>query len=105
MNPNSITALTKTLAENEFTNRLRNEAHFDDRSYSDLLRVLADLGEQLKKEESLPKALALDLYVIPQVVRNLFLAAKAASPDGDTTRRLEDAWTELDALVIECLAD
>ena len=50
------------------------------------------------------KDLALNLYALPQIVRNMSLAyAGPTASRPDRFDRLEDAWMDLDALVTECL--
>ncbi len=43
-----------------------------------------------------------DLYAIPLVVRNEFLALKEGVHNSSACERLEDIWVELDGLVANC---
>ncbi len=47
----------------------------------------------------------LSLYSIPTIVRNMFLSFSRIEDAPDIALKLEDAWVELDALVMECLSE
>ncbi len=77
---------------------------YEDAELDRLRGLLSELAGVLRHETVIDKDLVGSLYFLPQVVRNMFL-----SYDGPPTvreeqfDRLEDAWVELDALVLECL--
>ena len=88
----------------EFAHAVRMNRDYSDDQFERVKALLSDLAGASRNDHVIDKDLALSLYALPQTVRNMFL-----SYDGSIeTRpqrfdRLEDAWIDLDALVLECL--
>jgi hypothetical protein len=88
----------------EFAHAVRMNREYEDEQMGRLTRLLSELAAQLRNEDVIDKDLALYLYDLPQIVRNMFLSYDG--PPGTRTEqfdRLEDAWVDLDALVTDCL--
>jgi len=77
--------------------------YFDEKEFHDLVKALNDLAVELKKIDCIDKELALYLYSIPQIVRNAFLSFDGKEDNAGIANKLEDAWIELDALILDCL--
>jgi hypothetical protein len=88
----------------EFAQAVRMNRDYDDEQFENLKKLLSKLAYELSDKDFLDKDLALNLYTLPQIVRNMFLTYDGPI-DSRPERfdRLEDAWVELDELVIECL--
>lgn len=88
----------------EFAHAVRTNRDYDDVQFLRLKLLLSELASATRGDEVVDKDVALNLYTLPQIVRNMYL-----SYDGPIESRpqrfgrLEDAWMDLDALVIECL--
>ncbi|NHZ91280.1 hypothetical protein F2P45_20005 [Massilia sp. CCM 8733] len=88
----------------EFAFTVRMTRLYEDAELDRLKGLLSELADVLQHETVIDKDLVGSLYTLPQVVRNMFL-----SYDGPPTvrleqfARLEDAWVDLDALVLDCL--
>lgn len=92
--------------ENDFVDRVRGEWTFDTAAYEELVESLRRLAERLASQRTIDRDLALTLYVIPQMVRNAHLqAAELGAEQSAMAERLEEAWIELDALVLKCLSN
>lgn len=91
------------ILENTFVDRIRGEMVFDDYQYKELVNSLTELSGYLRNQTSIDKNVALVLYHIPQIVRNVFLGFDDTE-NSEIRKTLEDAWVELDALVLDCLA-
>lgn len=101
-----MTKLKNELMTNPFADRIRTELIFDEEAYRELTEILGRLATELKGEPALDRDLALALYVLPLVVRNVFLSfSDHPSPPRRLVDQLETAWVDLDALVTECLTD
>lgn len=77
---------------------------FNDEQYNDLVSSLEGLANLLKNNDSIDKELALYLYTIPQMIRNAYASFEKVENKPDLVFKLEDAWVELDSLVINCLS-
>lgn len=77
---------------------------FNDEQYNDLVSSLDGLANLLKNNDSIDKELALYLYTIPQMIRNAYASFEKVENKPDLVFKLEDAWVELDSLVINCLS-
>jgi hypothetical protein len=99
--------LKKRLAENRFVFEARIEQRFNQDEYDALVVLLHALGQLMRNDTRLDKDLALELYSIPQYTRNSFLVFRALpAPESQALAdKLEDAWIQLDALVMNCLAE
>lgn len=102
MNTGNIKSL---ILKNSFIDKLRIEMKFDDKEYKELCDLLNNLINTTKDDKTIDKELMLTLYYTPQAVRNMFLSF---SSDGITNKelvsQLEDAWIELDQLILDLLA-
>ncbi len=77
---------------------------FNEVEYNNLVWALIELSILMKKEKTIDKELALYLYSIPQMIRYAYDSFDEISDKNDLAVKLEDAWIELDALVIEVLS-
>ncbi len=92
------------LIENRFVDEVRQTLTFDETAYENLLGILADLAEVSKTELTIDRRVALLLYTIPQMIRNAYLSFETSAADmPEIAFRLEDAWVELDELVLAIL--
>lgn len=94
----------KKIIDNGFVNNVRINLAFNDEQYSDLVSSLEGLANLLKNNDSIDKELALYLYAIPQMIRNAYASFEKVENKPDLVFKLEDAWVELDSLVINCLS-
>ena len=94
----------KKIIDNGFVNNVRNNLAFNDEQYNDLVSSLEGLANLLKNNDSIDKELALYLYTIPQMIRNAYASFEKVENKPDLVFKLEDAWVELDSLVINCLS-
>ncbi|MDR0173138.1 hypothetical protein [Enterobacter sichuanensis] len=94
----------KKIIDNDFVNNVRINMVFNDEQYNDLVSSLEEVANLLKNKEFIDKGLALYLYTIPQMIRNAYASFEQVENKPDLAFRLEDAWIELDSLVINCLS-
>ncbi|HFV9240443.1 hypothetical protein GRW77_05995 [Escherichia coli] len=94
----------KKIIDNGFVNNVRINLAFNDEQYNDLVSSLDGLANLLKNNDSIDKELALYLYTIPQMIRNAYASFEKVENKPDLVFKLEDAWVELDSLVINCLS-
>ncbi|MEG5856648.1 hypothetical protein [Enterobacter mori] len=94
----------KKIIDNGFVNNVRINLAFNDEQYNDLVSSLEGLANLLKNNDSIDKELALYLYTIPQMIRNAYASFEKVENKPDLVFKLEDAWVELDSLVINCLS-
>ena len=95
-------AVMKSVEDFGFTVRMRCD--YDVEQFLKLRDLLSELATALRNEERIDKDLALNLYALPQIVRNMFLSYEGpAALRPAQFDRLEDAWVDIDALVLDCL--
>lgn len=94
----------KKLIDNNFVNVVRINMVFNDEQYNELVSSLEMLANLLKNNQFIDKELALYLYTIPQMIRNAYASFEKVENKPDLAFKLEDAWIELDSLVINCLS-
>ncbi|MCW1826115.1 hypothetical protein OLZ31_04520 [Enterobacter asburiae] len=94
----------KKIIYNGFVNNVRINMAFNDEQYNDLVSSLEELASLLKNNDSIDKELALYLYTIPQMIRNAYASFEKVENKPNLVFKLEDAWVELDSLVINCLS-
>jgi len=94
----------KKLIDNNFVNIVRINMVFNDEQYNELVSSLEMLANLLKNNQFIDKELALYLYTIPQMIRNAYASFEKVENKPDLAFKLEDAWIELDSLVINCLS-
>ncbi|WP_088244111.1 hypothetical protein [Enterobacter sichuanensis] len=99
-----LSDVKKKIIDNDFVNNVRINMVFNDEQYNDLVSSLDELANLLKNNESIDKKLALYLYTIPQMIRNAYASFDKMEKKPDLAFKLEDAWIELDSLVINCLS-
>lgn len=97
----------KNIADNQFLFQLRNQLNFDDMAYIKLIELLKNLKNDLRGHEVIPLELALYLYEIPYVIRNMLDHLKTdnlSNKSAELTEKVENAWIEIDDLVVSCLS-
>lgn len=99
-----LSDVKKKIINNGFVNNVRINMVFNDEQYNDLVSSLEELANLLKNNESIDKELALYLYTIPQIIRNAYVSFEKVENKPGLVFKLEDAWVELDSLVINCLS-
>ncbi|EMJ5884459.1 hypothetical protein RVX78_004511 [Enterobacter cloacae] len=99
-----LSDVKKKIIDNDFVNNVRINMVFNDEQYNDFVFSLGELANLLKNNESIDKELALYLYAIPQMIRNAYASFDKVENKPDLAFKLEDAWIELDSLVIKCLS-
>lgn len=77
---------------------------FNGIEYNNLILALNELSILMKKEKTIDKELALYLYSIPQMIRYAYDSFNGEIDKNELALKLEEAWIELDALVIEVLS-
>ncbi|EPU3868061.1 hypothetical protein ACVWVN_004194 [Cronobacter turicensis] len=77
---------------------------FNEIEYNNLVSALNVLSILMKKEKTIDKELALYLYSIPQMIRYAYDSFNGEIDKNELALKLEEAWIELDALVIEVLS-
>lgn len=101
----TIDEMQAKLADDKFSYELRMNLHYDKLAFDKLISTLKQLSLLLKNESAIPKALAQDLYVTTNVIRNSLDWLKVHKPDSQLTDNVENAWIDIDNLIIECLSD
>jgi hypothetical protein len=99
-----LSDVKKKLIDNNFVNIVRANMVFNDEQYNELVSSLEVLANLLKSNQFIDKELALYLYTIPQMIRNAYASFENVESKPDLAFKLEDAWIELDSLVINCLS-
>jgi hypothetical protein len=98
--------LKQRLLSNTFVDKVRNQMEIDEAEYQELIEILSNLSDLLKSQKVIDKELALILYNMPQIIRDVFLTYE--EHNGKATKfgnKLEDIWIDLDAMVLECFTD
>ncbi|ELQ6018902.1 hypothetical protein SM104_004119 [Cronobacter sakazakii] len=99
-----LTKIKEQIVKNGFVDEVRIKMVFNEIEYNNLVSALNELSILMKKEKTIDKELALYLYSIPQMIRYAYDSFDEISDKNDLAVKLEDAWIELDALVIEVLS-
>lgn len=97
-----LNSIKDQIMANKFVDEIIIFMSFNKDEYENLICFLSQLVRYMKFNDSIDKELALYLYTIPQAIRNVYL--KIVDVDIPVVLQLEDAWVELDALVIDCLS-
>jgi hypothetical protein len=95
--------LKERLLSNSFVDKVRTHLNFDDEEYQQLRIALIELAKSLQGSSVIDRELMLYLYSAPMIVRNSYESYPEKSDK--IAQQLEDAWIELDRLVLECLVD
>ncbi|EFC4196327.1 MULTISPECIES: hypothetical protein [Escherichia] len=96
--------IKKKIIDNNFVNDIRINMNFNNDEYNELVSSLEKLANYMKNETIIDKELALYLYTTPQMIRNAYASFDKWENKPELALRLEDAWIELDSLVINCLS-
>ncbi|WJM81156.1 hypothetical protein [Pectobacterium brasiliense] len=96
--------IKEKIIKNSFVDEIRTNMAFNEDAYVGLISSLGKLSNELKNNDFIDKELALYLYTIPQMIRNAYVSFDGKENKPEIAFRLEDAWIELDALVIDCLS-
>lgn len=97
-------SIKQKIINNNFVNKIRINMDFNNDEYNELISSLESLAICMRNERVIDKDLALYLYTIPQMIRNAYAGFDSWEKKPELALRLEDAWIELDALVISCLS-
>ncbi|MGE7954072.1 hypothetical protein [Lysinibacillus xylanilyticus] len=65
--------LKQRLLSNTFVDKVRNQMEIDEAAYQELIDILTNLSDELKSQKVIDKELALTLYSVPQIIRNVYL--------------------------------
>jgi len=95
------TALKTKILNNRFVERLRTEMVIDQNEYRPLCEALKDLANAWKGVPYIDKELMQDLYVLPQITRNVAQSLVEHQPE--MAQKMEEMVLELDALILDCL--
>ncbi|ELY7545187.1 hypothetical protein SOK14_003265, partial [Cronobacter turicensis] len=88
----------------KFIDEVKMKMVFNEIEYNNLVSALNALSILMKKEKTIDKELALYLYSIPQMIRYAYDSFNGEIDKNELALKLEEAWIELDALVIEVLS-
>ncbi|EKY3200907.1 hypothetical protein RBA29_004059 [Cronobacter turicensis] len=94
----------RKLFSNKFIDEVKMKMVFNGIEYNNLILALNELSILMKKEKTIDKELALYLYSIPQMIRYAYDSFNGEIDKNELALKLEEAWIELDALVIEVLS-
>ncbi|ELQ6023126.1 hypothetical protein R2217_003618 [Cronobacter turicensis] len=92
----------RQLFSNKFIDEVKMKMVFNGIQYNNFISALNELSILMKKE--IDKELALYLYSIPQMIRYAYDSFNGEIDKNELALKLEEAWIELDALVIEVLS-
>lgn len=99
-----IPDLKARIQANPFVDDVRTHLRFDAKAFDELCVHLTELAHAWRNEVRVDKELVSILYAAPQVVRNCYLSFASHEDPPPLARQLEDAWVELDRLVLDCLS-
>ena len=91
------------ILQNNYLEKLRTELVIDKKSYEELCYSLRCLAREWKGMKSIDKRIMQELYVLAPVTKNV--AESVREYNGSLAHEIEALAIELDALVLECLAD
>jgi hypothetical protein len=99
-----LNEVKEKIIDNNFVNEIRISMNFNVDEYNKLISNLKILSCLLKNERFIDKELALYLYEMPQMIRNAYASFDKCENKPEIALSLEEAWIELDSLVINCLS-
>ena len=88
---------------NNYLEKLRTEFVIDKKEYEKLCDSLKCLAKAWKGAKSIDKKVVQELYVLSPVTRNM--AESVKEYNSKLAQEIEALSLELDALILECLAD
>ena len=88
---------------NNYLEKLRTEFVIDKKEYEKLCDSLKYLAKARKGAKSIDKKVVQELYVLSPVTRNM--AESVKEYNSKLAQEIEALSLELDALILECLAD
>lgn len=91
------------ILDNSYLEKLRTEIILDKQEYERLCSSLRDLSKAWKGIKNIDKKIVQELYVLAPVTRNV--AESLQEYDSKLAQEIEALSLQLDALVLECLAD
>ena len=91
------------ILNNNYLEKLRTELVIDKKEYEKLCDSLKCLAKEWKGIKSIDKKIVQELYVLAPVTRNM--AESVKEYNSKLAQEIESLSLELDALVLECLAD
>ncbi len=91
------------ILQNSYLDRLRIELVIDKKSYKELCYSLKCLAREWKGVKNIDKRIMQELYVLAPVTKNI--AESVKEYNSHLAHEIEELAIELDALVLECLAD
>lgn len=104
--------LRRDILSNQFIYIVRTELQFDADEYRKLTSSLKRLAEAMTAQTQIDKDVALCLYETPQAIRNAFdlfseprVSVSLSTEAKELRDQLEEAWIEVDQLVVDCLKD
>lgn len=95
--------LKKRILSNAFVDKVLKHLIFDDEKFQQLRMALTELAQSLRGSSVIDRELMVYLYSAPTIVRNSY--ERYPDKSAKIAQQLEDAWIELDRLVMECLVD
>ena len=94
--------LKAKILNSRFIDLLRTEMVIDQNEYRPLCEALKELAEAWGGISYIDKEIVQDLYVLPQITKNVAESLTPHQPD--MARKIEEMAIELDALILDCLA-
>jgi len=91
------------ILQNNYLDKLRTELVIDKKSYKELCYSLKCLAREWKGVKNIDKRIVQELYVLASVTKNV--AESVKEYNSHLAHEIEELAIELDALVLECLAD
>lgn len=99
---NILEQLEKELMQNTFADEIRQNLYFHRQEYENLIEILKNIAIHCKGVQQLNKNMVLYLYEIPKMMFVWKENLKAEKHDfSELIDKLEDAWLELDAIIVE----
>ena len=91
------------ILDNSYLEKLRTEIMIDKKEYEKLCSSLRDLAKAWKGVKNIDKKIVQEIYVLAPITRNI--AESVQEYNSKFAQEIVALSMELDALVLECLAD
>lgn len=93
----------QSLYHNTFVDEIRQNLYFHQSEYGHLIDTLKNIATHIKHVDNIDKTMALYLYDIPRMVFIWKERLKIDNPNHHQKLidQLEDAWIEIDGLILE----